>query len=79
MYWDELKEKAKELGYEYGIYKTLKDSYAREFLKIRLDFNEYLVFWAVGKIQIVYVGGCEITISSHRTPEQMFMIMEALK
>lgn len=79
MTWKELVEKAKELGYEYDIYKTLKYSCAKEFLKIRLDFNEYLVFWETGKIQIVYVGGCEITISDNRTPEQMLMIMEGLK
>lgn len=77
MTWDELKEKAKEFGYEYQEY--INNGKTESLLEKRIDYAEYLVFYKGGKIDVVSLGKFEINVAIGRTQEQMLMIMEALK
>lgn len=77
--WEELKEKAKELGYELGyddgetITGISCDYDSTEWLE-KEDVN--LIFCSDGDVLEKEFSG---VISSHRTYEQMYAIMEALK
>ena len=71
MTWDELKEKAKKMGYKWGVY---------------LNGKEYLVSTTETIITLSEIGTIEIkddyeneVMFHNRTPDQMWQIMEALK
>lgn len=66
MTWEELKQKAKELGAE--VYSDV-------------IYYSNLVFWVFGEVetQVKTFSEENKTIAKDRTPEQMWQIMEALK
>lgn len=69
MTWEELKEKAKELGWEY------KNPAYAEYSIFSLNKNDVIInFYTDGDIM---VDGT--IISRNRTPEQMYQIMLALR
>lgn len=68
MTWEELKEKAKEMGWEYK----------------KTAYSEYLLSWEVEDTSIKFYPDGEImvdnsTFSQDRTPDQMYQIMLALR
>ena len=68
MTWEELKEKAKKLGWEYK----------------KTDYSEYLLSWEIEDTAIKFYSDGEITVdeatfAQYRTPEQMYQIMLALR
>ena len=66
MTWEELCDKAKEMGYEL---------YCEDGLCYLENKNIDLSFFEDGQIEYMYGG----VISEDRTPEQMYQIMKALK
>ena len=68
MTWDELKEKAKEIGYS---------DYEHPYLNA-VEKGEF-VFYRGGWIYIDKKDGNEVLLSSGRTYDQMWQIMEALE
>ena len=79
MTWEELKEKAKEMG------SKVYNQPDFIFFKIPYSVNkgvEKLCFEKNGDIRIVYEEkGCvgSMILSQNRTPDQMYKIMEALQ
>ena len=71
MTWDELKEKAKEMGYKWGVYFN-----GKEYLVSRTE--TIITLSEIGTIEIK--DGYENEVMFHnRTPDQMLMIMRGLK
>lgn len=70
MTWDELKEKAKEMGYFLN-----KDYQNDEFLSKRIG-EKFYCFRQGGAVDNGQYYGI---IAEHRTPEQMLMIMRGLE
>lgn len=74
MNWEEFKEKAKELDTvgvitDYGTY-----------ILVSQQGNYYIKFSENKEISVVYDWDIDdLLIAEHRTPEQMWQIMEALK
>ena len=72
MTYEELKEKAKEMGYERGF--TVSNSI--QFEKVDCKY----VFAINGCIHLFHRGALQgITIATKRTPDQMYHIMEGLR
>lgn len=70
--WEELCEKAKEMGWDNGF--SVSNSIQFE------KGNNKFVFAINGCVHCFYKGSIKsITIATKRTPKQMLMIMEALK
>ena len=75
MTWDELKEEAKKMGYK------LEKYYTEELVK-QVSEEVYVTFSEYGSVVSTYKEGyvcVDITISEHRTPDQMLAIMKALQ
>lgn len=75
MTWNELKEKAKEMGYSYGF-----GNY--EYLQKDIDSESWIILQKNGDVFVYYRGNrCEFsfTLAQDRTPEQMLMIMRGLE
>lgn len=68
MTWEELKEKAKELGWEYK-----KTACSESLFSLNEDAT-IIQFYPEGEIMVD-----ETIISPNRTPEQMYQIMLALR
>lgn len=73
MTWEELQEKASELGLEY------KESSLGQFIHKQIDFYKHIVFFKNGDVKLIFIGTDEYKISEKRTPDQMYAIMEALR
>lgn len=70
MTWEELKEKAKELGCETG----------RPSIKLVVDEPYvYYVFTQEGMVFFYYDYQKSNVLAKHRTPDQMYQIMLALR
>jgi hypothetical protein len=69
MTWEELKEKALELGYEYK-----KPAYAEYYIFSLNKDNVIIQFYADGEIMVD-----ETIFAQNRTPDQMYQIMLALR
>ena len=70
MTWEELKEKAKELGCETD----------RPSIKLNVDIPYiYYVFTKEGMVFFYYAYQSSNVLAKHRTPEQMYQIMLALR
>lgn len=75
MTWEELKEKAKEMGYEL-------DKYYTEYFSKDIEEGFEIRFDECGDVIISYDKGiciANVTMAEHRTPEQMLMIMRGLE
>lgn len=70
MTWEELKEKAKELGFEVSSY-TNEDDVELEYIYC----NDYIYLEEDGTI----TTSTENIVAENRTPEQMYQIMLALR
>jgi hypothetical protein len=68
MTWEELVEKAKELGWEHK-----KTAYTKSLFLLNEDYVN-IQFYPEGEIMVD-----ETIISQNRTPEQMYQIMLALR
>ena len=71
MTWDELKEKAKEMGCR-----------SEERIITRFHNDMFFHFAKVGMIFVEYAGDGEthaLILTKNRTPEQMLMIMRGLE
>ena len=72
MTWEELKEKAKEMGYLVCLngdcIKTNDDT----------QYNHTLFYYRDGIINVKHFGNF-CFVAEHRTPEQMLMIMKGLE
>lgn len=74
MTWEELCEKAKELGWQHWV----NVSSGQESLIKDLGDFQHLDFDKNGEASVVDEG-CYISLAKNRTPEQMWQIMGALK
>lgn len=70
MTWEELKEKAKELGYSISSYIN-EDEIEIEYI----DYNDHIYLDENGTI----TTSIENFVADHRTPDQMYQIMLALR
>lgn len=73
MTWEELKEKAKELGY-----RLVEDDGDLPYLGITEYLekdNVNIIFFDYGSIET----NCGDTVAENRTPDQMYQIMLALR
>ena len=76
MTWEELKEKAKELGY------CFNDEHLWHFLCKGIDDDASILFYKGGSVCYKLDGekaSADIIIAQERTPDQMWQIMEALR
>lgn len=73
MSWDELVEKAKELGYEYD-----KDDYGFGHTLHKKMNTEIRSIYATGNVVIEDINGVGFIFKEGRTPAQMYQIMLAL-
>lgn len=74
MTWEELVEKARELGYEY-----LKDDYGLGHTLHKKMNTEIRFIYATGNIVIEDINGVGFIFRENRTPAQMYQIMKALE
>ena len=75
MTWEELKEKAKEMGYH-------SSNNGFGWASKRLDKNVWITLYKDGTVNMnheTHECSTVLTIAEHRTPEQMLMIMRGLE
>ena len=74
MTWEELANKAEELGYEY-----LKDGYGLGHTLHKKMNTEIRFVYATGNIVIEDINGYGFIFKENRTPAQMYQIIKALE